>query len=263
MNKITQFRRDEMEIKQVLVAAVEIGECLLVSGGGVSRVEDTIGRICRAYGARETDVFSITSSIVASVRDEDGEVYTRTKRIREYHTDFYKLDQLNRLSRYICENQPELSEIRERLERIRQGDGQTLVRRSLISAVIAAAFAAFFGGSWQESLTAFCIGGLVMLFREYMNRFSINRMFLDFVSAFLVASAAYGISRTGIASDYGEVIIGNIMLLVPGVAFVNGLRDMISGDTMSGILTVCESVILAVFLAGGSFAAIVFWGGVI
>ena len=94
-----------MEIKQVLVAAVEIGECLLVSGGGVSRVEDTIGRICRAYGARETDVFSITSSIVASVRDEDGEVYTRTKRIREYHTDFYKLDQLNQLSRYICENQ--------------------------------------------------------------------------------------------------------------------------------------------------------------
>ena len=53
------------------------------------------------------------------------------------------------------------------------------------------------------------------------------------------------------------------MLLVPGVAFVNGLRDMISGDTMSGILTVCESVILAVFLAGGSFAAIVLWGGVI
>ena len=50
---------------------------------------------------------------------------------------------------------------------------------------------------------------------------------------------------------------------MPGVAFVNGLRDMISGDTMSGILTVCESVILAVFLAGGSFAAIVLWGGVI
>lgn len=107
------------------------------------------------------------------------------------------------------------------------------------------------------------IGGLVMLFREYMKKFLINRMFLDFLSAFLVASAAYGISKTGSALGYGEVIIGNIMLLVPGVAFVNGLRDMISGDTMSGILTVCESVILAVFLAGGSFAAIVLWGGVI
>lgn len=59
-----------MEMKQVLVTAVDIGACLLVSGGGVSRVEDTINRICRAYGAKETDVFSITSSIVASVRDD-------------------------------------------------------------------------------------------------------------------------------------------------------------------------------------------------
>ena len=53
----------------------------------------------------------------------------------------------------------------------------------------------------------------------------ICEMFLDFLSAFLVASAAYGISKTGSAPGYGEVIIGNIMLLVPGVAFVNGLRD--------------------------------------
>lgn len=252
-----------MEMKQVLVTAVDIGACLLVSGGGVSRVEDTINRICRAYGAKETDVFSITSSIVASVRDDSGEVYTRTKRIKEYHTDFTKLDQLNQLSRYICENQPDLQEVRKRLKKIEQGDGQSLEKRTLVSAVIAASFTVFFGGGWQESLAAFVIGGLVMLFREYMKKFLINRMFLDFLSAFLVASAAYGISKTGSALGYGEVIIGNIMLLVPGVAFVNGLRDMISGDTMSGILTVCESVILAVFLAGGSFAAIVLWGSVI
>ena len=252
-----------MEMKQVLVTAVDIGACLLVSGGGVSRVEDTINRICRAYGAKETDVFSITSSIVASVRDDSGEVYTRTKRIKEYHTDFTKLDQLNQLSRYICENQPDLQEVRKRLKKIEQGDGQSLEKRTLVSAVIAASFTVFFGGGWQESLAAFVIGGLVMLFREYMKKFLINRMFLDFLSAFLVASAAYGISKTGSALGYGEVIIGNIMLLEPGVAFVNGLRDMISGDTMSGILTVCESVILAVFLAGGSFAAIVLWGGVI
>ena len=170
-----------MEMKQVLVTAVDIGACLLVSGGGVSRVEDTINRICRAYGAKETDVFSITSSIVASVRDDSGEVYTRTKRIKEYHTDFTKLDQLNRLSRYICENQPDLQEVRKRLKKIEQGDGQSLEKRTLVSAVIAASFTVFFGGGWQESLAAFVIGGLVMLFREYMKKFLINRMFLDFL----------------------------------------------------------------------------------
>ena len=146
-----------MEVKQVLVIAVEIGECLLVSGGGVSRVEDTIGRICKAYGAEEVDVFSITSSIVASVRDENGEVYTRTKRIRSFHTDFAKLDQLNQLSRYICQYQPERKEIEERFRQIREGGGIALWKQALISAMIASAFAVFFGGGWREAAVAFGI----------------------------------------------------------------------------------------------------------
>ena len=64
-----------------------------------------------------------------------------------------------------------------------------------------------------------------------------------------------------LTEDYGKIIIGNIMLLVPGVAFVNALRDMIGGDMMSGILRVCESILLAVFLAAGSFMALMFLGG--
>ena len=71
-----------MEMKKVLKYAMEIGECMLVSGAGVSRVEDTISRICKAYGAKEANVFSITSSIVTTIEDEKGEILTQTKRIR-------------------------------------------------------------------------------------------------------------------------------------------------------------------------------------
>ena len=77
-----------MEMKKVLKYAMEIGECMLVSGAGVSRVEDTISRICKAYGAKEANVFSITSSIVTTIEDEKGEILTQTKRIRSYKTDF-------------------------------------------------------------------------------------------------------------------------------------------------------------------------------
>ena len=96
-----------MEMKKVLKYAMEIGECMLVSGAGVSRVEDTISRICKAYGAKEANVFSITSSIVTTIEDEKGEILTQTKRIRSYKTDFTKLDELNQLSRYMCKELPE------------------------------------------------------------------------------------------------------------------------------------------------------------
>jgi uncharacterized membrane protein YjjP (DUF1212 family) len=84
-----------------------------------TRVEDTVSRICKAYGAVEADVFSITSSIVTSIEDPEGKILTQTKRIYRYQTDFQKLDQLNALSRYICTHRPEADYIREEILRIR------------------------------------------------------------------------------------------------------------------------------------------------
>ena len=78
-----------MFLKQVLIQAMDLGKMMLISGAGVSRVEDTIERICLAYGAREVEAFTITSSIVVTVTTEDGDVYTQTKRIKYYKTDFH------------------------------------------------------------------------------------------------------------------------------------------------------------------------------
>lgn len=251
-----------MDLESVLAIAMEIGEGMLVSGAEVSRVEDTVDRICTAYGAKKTDVFSITSSIVTSLETTEGQVITQTKRIRGYKTDFKQLDEFNTLSRYICSELPGEAYIRQEIERIKSEKVYNLTQRAFISAMIAGAFALFFGGGMFEGMIAFVLGGLVTVLGTYMRNFSSNPMFLNFISAFFVASCAYLCAKIGFATDYGAVIIGNIMLLVPGVAFVNSLRDMIGGDMMSGILRVCESVLLTIFLAGGSFASLVFWGGV-
>ena len=44
--------------------AVELGEHIMRSGGEISRAEDTVSRICRAYGAVSVDVTAIMSVIV-------------------------------------------------------------------------------------------------------------------------------------------------------------------------------------------------------
>jgi uncharacterized membrane protein YjjP (DUF1212 family) len=81
--------------------------------------------------------------------------------------------------------------------------------------MIAAAFAYFFGGREQETLIALISGGLVTWFGGHLRRFSSNEMFMSFICAFFVSTIAYSIAKAGFAQDYGKVIIGNIMLLVP------------------------------------------------
>ena len=249
-----------MEMKKVLKYAMEIGECMLVSGAGVSRVEDTISRICKAYGAKEANVFSITSSIVTTIEDEKGEILTQTKRIRSYKTDFTKLDELNQLSRYMCKELPEEEEVKRKIAEIKKGKFVVFTEEVLTSAVIAAAWTSFYGGGVTEGIIAMIAGAFVAVLARYIKILAPNEMVLNFLLSFFVAAQLVVKLLT---EDYGKIIIGNIMLLVPGVAFVNALRDMIGGDMMSGILRVCESILLAVFLAAGSFMALMFLGGVL
>ena len=91
MTDPAQSGRNENQMNRRLSMIMEMGEILLTSGAEVSRVEDTISRLCRAYGFARADVFTITSSIVVTASTPEGEAYTQTRRIRERGTDLGKL----------------------------------------------------------------------------------------------------------------------------------------------------------------------------
>lgn len=76
---------------------------LLLCGAEINRVEDTMTRLGRAYGAKKVDIFAITSDIVLTILFEDGVELTQTRRIRKSSSfDFVKLERLNALSRKIA-----------------------------------------------------------------------------------------------------------------------------------------------------------------
>ena len=52
------------------------------------------------------------------------------------------------------------------------------------------------------------------------------------------------------------ILIGDIMLLIPGLAMINAVRNILGGNTISGLLRLTESLIWAAALAGGFMLAI-------
>ena len=91
------------DAQKYLYAAMATGEAILENGGEVSRVEDSIRRICTAYGLPRADVFCITSSIVTTVYFNRDDSCTQTRRITHTENDFDRLGRVNALSRQICE----------------------------------------------------------------------------------------------------------------------------------------------------------------
>ena len=90
------------QMSEAVRLALNIGEQILLCGGEISRVEDTVTRICNAYGAVRTDVFAITSAVLVTVICRDGTVITQSRRIRSSAKNTHRLECLNALSRKVC-----------------------------------------------------------------------------------------------------------------------------------------------------------------
>ena len=82
-----------MDSQRLLECAMDVGEALLRSGAEIYRVEDSIGRILNAYGARRADVFAIPSVIIASLTMPGENQITQTRRILSSATDLNALTQ--------------------------------------------------------------------------------------------------------------------------------------------------------------------------
>ena len=122
---------DQLTGEEVLTCAINIGEQLLMSGAEISRVEDTIRRICATYDIRQSHIFSIASCIIVTLETKDHKWITQTRRILSYGTDMWKLDRLNNLSRLICSTKPPLERINREYALILNGPVYLLWRKSI------------------------------------------------------------------------------------------------------------------------------------
>ena len=58
--------------------------------------------------------------------------------------------------------------------------------------------------------------------------------------------------RAGLGDNVDLVTIGVLMLLVPGVALTNAMREIVAGDTYSGLSRTAEAILIATGIALGA-----------
>ena len=236
---------------QILTVAMDIGKSMIRCGAEINRVEETVTRICSAYGAESTEVFSIVSMIVATVSRADGSTDTQTRRIYSYSTDFEKLDKLNALSRQICRETPAISDVQRALDEI-EGDTRHLLWYVGVGyALVGFAFALFFGGTWKDAVVSAAIALVLWLLTSFVKVQGLSKLFITALSSTALGFLAVFAEKLGLADNASMVMIGDIMLLIPGLLLINSVREMLCGDLMSGLLRLLECIILALAIACG------------
>ena len=238
---------------------------LAASGAETYRVEESVRRICSAYGL-DSRVYAIPHTLLITIMIPGERPLTQLCRMDHLGTDLEAVEQYSNLSRRICTEKPDWEEALRWLDISQQTQARYGLPMDLLGHVlVSSGFCLFFGGSGMDALCA----GLCGLLLGFLTRFlgKTNAFFQKIISAFLMALLAYGCSALGLTDNVDTSVIGALMLLVPGILFTNALRDITFGDTNSGINRIVEVVLIAVAIALGTAAAwnlsVSLWGAAV
>ena len=235
--------------------AATMGYHLAMSGAETFRVEDTIHRILRAYGV-ECEVFAIPNCVSVSLEAANGKPLMIMRRIGFHGNDLEKLEKLNALSRHICAEKPEVDEaaawLRETLAACR---GYTTGVAYLGHLLVGLGFCLVFGGTLRDCLWAGLMGLVIGVVTRFMDRREANPFFSTILASCLMALPAYAAAGMGWLDSPDAAIIGALMILVPGLPITNSMRDIIYGDTNSGVNRIVQVLLSALAIAMGTAAA--------
>ncbi|HAZ20186.1 MAG TPA: threonine/serine exporter [Clostridiales bacterium] len=243
----------------ILTSAMDIGKAMLESGGEVHRVEDTIHRICIAYGATGAEVFSIVSLITATASTPQGIHVSQSRRVYASSNNMDRLERLNALSRKICREKTPPHEIPALLAGVLSSRPYSKWCKLLGAMLASGGFAVFFGGTWLDGMMSAAIGLGITLLGMFIPE-GINQAVQITLYSFLSGITSLLLAACGLIHNSDKVMIGTIMLMIPGVAFGNALREILKGDTATGMLRLIQSVILATTIAAGFALALVIGG---
>ncbi len=246
---------------EVLHCLLDIGEMMLQCGGEVNRVSDMLHRLGNAYGGENVSVFVITTSIIMTIRFPGGMELTQTRAIpNSGKLDFTRLETLNELSRQCCKEPMSAAVLREKIEEIKKIEVNPVLLY-LGSMLSTGVFAIFFGGTIWDAFVAAGFALIICFMQRRFAKICPNNMIFCLICSLVIGIGIGAISRIFPVFHADKIMIGDIMLLIPGLGITNALRDVFAGDTISGILRLVESVLWAAALAAGFMISMGLIGG--
>lgn len=239
-------------LEKILSLSVLAGEIMLKNGGETRRVEETMEHIARAGGAVQVQSFVIPTGVFLSVFDANGEARTAIRRVHERTINLDRIAKVNELSRRLVDGRADFSTAEALLQRIaRERTGFSLLPSMIASGLVAGTTTVVMDASLVEDLGAFLAAFAVRYVGHIVSRRHGVQFTFEFLGGMTVAIVSTLLQNVFPEVGRDMVIIGGVMPLVPGVAITNAIRDLLSGDLLSSVSRVMETVCTAAAVTMG------------
>lgn len=244
----------EKNMDKIVDIALEAGMMILQNGGETYRTEETMIAIGTALGAQSTSSFVTPTVAMLTCVDEEGHSYTRIQRITNRTINLGKISRVNELSRRLVKKNhtTDFGLVESLLNRIKNTPLHNPFTVVLATAFASFCFSLLFLGALRDASVAFFIGALLRVVLFFITPLGLSGFIISVIGGSVI-SVLSGLSvYLGLVASSGNISISVLMSLVPGLAIVNAIRDIISGDLVAGSARLMEAFVIAAALSLGA-----------
>lgn len=238
-----------MQESKIISLANLTGKILLQSGAETSRVENCIQRVCRRFGLRAQCFVSITC-IITSAKNKEGESLCSVERVTSISNNLNRIDQIHDIISHL-EDYDE-SSLEKAIFKLRTAQIYSPLITTISYFFAAFFFSLLFKGGMKDAFISGLGGILIFYLNSFAKRLRVNSFFLNTIGGFLATLFSFFWYKIGFLSSSSYATIGTIMLLVPGLALTNAIRDLVGGDLLSGLSRAAEAILIGTALATGT-----------
>ena len=238
---------------EVLETASLAGHILLENGAEIARVEETMERIASHYDIGSRNFFVLSNGIFTTGHDN----FAKVEFIPFKGAQLERVVSVNQVSRDICDGKfASLSDARKKLAQIR-GTCKSGLEQIIGSAVGSAGFCIIFGGGLADAAAAFIAGLLLWVFVLFVSAPYMTKMVGNIIGGMFGTVLCILFYKAGFGNSLGNMIAGALIPLIPGVPFINGIRDLANEDYIAGITRLEDAVLVFLSIALGASLAFV------
>ena len=243
-----------MEPEELLLFAADAARMMLESGGETYRAEETAMGIITSQGGAEAECFALSTGLMLSFSGPDGRIQSITRRIKKHGMNLEKVYRIESMVRNLQRSSITMDEAARELDEVERMQELPIAAR-----MAASAFALLFGGTVIEAAVAAFVGTLLSLLVAGFQKLRLPGFVTTLAGGAIATFATLAIKAAGLAIDTDATIIGVIMLLVPGVAITNAIRDSIAGDLVAGLARGADAFLTAAAISAGAGFAYTIW----
>lgn len=212
-------------------------------------------RISSNYGEKGEKFFVLSNGIFTT-----GRSYANAEFIPIKGARLDKVVAVNQLSRDIARLKLPFGAACERLEQIKRMPPSPMWMQLLAAAFGCGGFCAIFGGSLPDCAASLLAAVVLDLFVIKVGTPYLSKTLGNICAGFIGTLLCILLFSAGVGRSLGNMIVGTLILLIPGVAFTNGLRDVANEDYLAGMTRLVDALMMFLCIATGVCFAFVFHG---